>query len=154
MARPLRIEYPGAFYHVINRGQSRRDIFLEDKGRQTFLDLLAEIARLWKIEIHAYCLMSNHYHLLESTPAAGLSRAMRHLGGIYTQNSTGCITAMGRCFGAATSDPDGGALHPSQSIGRRHGNRPGPLPLEQPLGVSQQETVPDLASKQGRAVAL
>ena len=85
MARPLRIEYPGAFYHVINRGQSRRDIFLEDKGRQTFLDLIAEIARLWKIEIHAYCLMSNHYHLLVSTPAAGLSRVMRHLDGIYTQ---------------------------------------------------------------------
>jgi hypothetical protein len=59
MARPLRIDYPGAFYHVINRGQSRRDIFLEDKGRQTFLDLLAEIARLWKIEIHAYCLMGS-----------------------------------------------------------------------------------------------
>ena len=71
MARPLRIEYRGAFYHVINRGQSRRDIFLEDKGRQTFLDLLAEIARLWKIEVHAYCLMSNYYHLLVSTPAAG-----------------------------------------------------------------------------------
>ena len=85
MARPLRIEYPGAFYHVINRGQSRRDIFLEDKGRQSFLDLLAEITRLWKVEIYAYCLMSNHYHLLVSTPAAGLSRAMRHLDGIYTQ---------------------------------------------------------------------
>jgi REP element-mobilizing transposase RayT len=85
MARPLRIEYPRAFYHLINRGQSRRDIFLEDKGRQTFLDLLAEITGLWKIEIHAYCLMSNHYHLLVSTPAAGLSRAMRHLDGIYTQ---------------------------------------------------------------------
>ena len=69
MVRPLRIEYPGAFHHVVNRGQSRRDIFLEDKGRQTFLDLLAEIARLWKIEIHAYCFMSTHYHLVVATPA-------------------------------------------------------------------------------------
>lgn len=85
MARPLRIEYPGAFYYVINRGQSRRDIFLEDKGRQSFLDLLGEITRLWKVEIYAYCLMSNHYHLLLSTPAAGLARAMRHLDGVYTQ---------------------------------------------------------------------
>ena len=85
MARPLRIEYPGAFYHVIHRGQSRRDIFLEDKGRQSFLDLFAEIARLWKIEIYAYCLMSNHYHLLVSTPEAGLARMMCHLDGIYTQ---------------------------------------------------------------------
>ena len=47
MARSLRIEYPGAFYHVMNRGQSRRNIFMEDKGRQSFLDLLAEIVRLW-----------------------------------------------------------------------------------------------------------
>lgn len=85
MARPLRIEYPGAYYHVMNRGLSRRDIFLEDKGRESFLDLLSDITRLWKIEIYAYCLMNNHYHLLLSTPALGLSRAMRHLDGIYTQ---------------------------------------------------------------------
>ena len=85
MARPLRIEYPGAYYHVMNRGQSRRNIFMEDKGRQSFLDLLGDIARLWKVKIYAYCLMDNHYHLLLSTPAGGLSRAMRHLDGIYTQ---------------------------------------------------------------------
>ena len=85
MARPLRIEYPGAYYHVMNRGQSRRNIFIEDKGRQSFLDLLGDIARLWKVKIYAYCLMDNHYHLLLSTPAGGLSRSMRHLDGIYTQ---------------------------------------------------------------------
>ncbi len=61
MARPLRIEYPGAYHHVMNRGLSRRDIFLEDKGREQFLDLLSDISRLWKIEIYAYCLMPNHY---------------------------------------------------------------------------------------------
>ena len=85
MARPLRIAYPGAYYHVMNRGLSRRDVFLEDKGRERFLDLLSEIARLWKIEIYAYCLMNNHYHLLLQTPKGNLSRAMRHLDGIYTQ---------------------------------------------------------------------
>ena len=85
MARPLRIEYPGAFYHVMNRGQSRRNIFLEDKGRLSFLDLLGDIARLWKVEIYAYCMMDNHYHLLLTTPTVGLARAMRHLDGIYTQ---------------------------------------------------------------------
>jgi len=85
MARPLRIGYPGAYYHVMNRGLSRRDIFLDDKGREWFLDLLADISRLWKIEIYAYCLMDNHYHLLFKTPQGGLSRAMRHLDGIYTQ---------------------------------------------------------------------
>ena len=85
MARPLRIEYPRAYYHVMNRGLSRRDIFLEDQGRKSFLDLLSEISRLWKVEIFAYCLMDNHYHLLLQTPKGGLSRAMRHLDGIYTQ---------------------------------------------------------------------
>ena len=85
MARPLRIEYPGAYYHVMNRGLSRRDIFLEDEGRESFLDLLFDISRLWKVEIFAYCLMGNHYHLLLQTPKGGLSRAMRHLDGIYTQ---------------------------------------------------------------------
>ena len=58
---------------------------MEDKGRQSFLDPLADIARLWKVEIYAYCLMDNHYHLLLSTPTGGLSPAMRHLDGIYTQ---------------------------------------------------------------------
>ncbi|MBI2089114.1 MAG: transposase [Deltaproteobacteria bacterium] len=85
MARPLRIEYPGAYYHIMNRGLSRRNIFLEDKGRGQFLDLLSDISRLWKIEIFAYCLMDNHYHLLLQTPKGGLARAMRHLDGIYTQ---------------------------------------------------------------------
>ncbi len=85
MARPLRIEYPGAYYHIMNRGLSRRNIFLGDKDREQFLDLLSDISRLWKIEIYAYCLMDNHYHLLVQTPKGGLSRAMRHLDGIYTQ---------------------------------------------------------------------
>jgi len=73
MARPLRIEYPGAFYHVMNRGQFRRNIFMEDKGRQSFLDLLADIAWLWKVKVYAYCLMDNHYHLLVSTPTGAYS---------------------------------------------------------------------------------
>ena len=58
MARPLRIEYPGAYYHVMNRGLSHQNIFLENKGRESFLDLLSDITRLWKVEIYAYCLMN------------------------------------------------------------------------------------------------
>ncbi len=85
MARPLRIEYPGAYYHVMNRGLSRRNIFLEDKDRERFLELLGETSRQWKVEIFAYCLLDNHYHILLQTPGAGLARAMRHLDGIYTQ---------------------------------------------------------------------
>jgi REP element-mobilizing transposase RayT len=69
----------------MNRAISRRDLFVEDKDRERFLALLGEISRHWKVEIFAYCLMDNHYHLLLQTPNAGLSRAMRHLDGIYTQ---------------------------------------------------------------------
>lgn len=85
MARPLRIEYPGAYYHVMNRGLSRREVFLNNQDRERFLDLLGETVRLWRVEIYAYCLMGNHYHLLVQTLHAGLSRAMRHLDGLYTQ---------------------------------------------------------------------
>ncbi len=85
MARPLRIEYPGAYYHVMNRGLNRQRVFANDKDRHNFLDLLGEIHRLWKVEIYAYCLMGNHYHLLLQTPVGHLSRNMRHLDGIYTQ---------------------------------------------------------------------
>jgi REP element-mobilizing transposase RayT len=94
----LRIEYPGAFYHIMNRGQSGRKIFLEDQGRQSFLDLLTDIVRLWKVEIFAYCLMDNHYHLLLSTPAGVLSRPMRHLDGIYTQRFNRLHHRDGRLF--------------------------------------------------------
>jgi len=85
MARPLRLKYPGAWYHVMNRGLARQLIFHTDAHRQLFLDLLFEIHNRYQVEIHAYCLMGNHYHLFIRTPLANLSRAMRHLNGVYTQ---------------------------------------------------------------------
>jgi len=85
MSRPLRIEYEGAWYHVMNRGCNRCKIFLSHKHYQTFLDLFVEITTLFAVEIHAYCLMNNHYHLLLRTPRSNLSRIMRHLDGVYTQ---------------------------------------------------------------------
>lgn len=85
MSRPLRIQYPGAWYHVMNRGASYRNIFLSDKQRVTFLSLLEEITINYDIEIHAYCLMGNHYHLLVHTPRGNLSEAMRHLNSKYTR---------------------------------------------------------------------
>src|SRR3989339_976757 len=84
MARPLRIEYEGAWYHVINRGQTRRNIVRTDEDRKLFLKLLGDTQQTYGIEIHAFSLMDNHYHLLVHTPKAGLSRAMRHLNGVYT----------------------------------------------------------------------
>jgi putative transposase len=85
MARPLRIEYEGAFYHVMNRGSARQDIYRTTEHRFIFLELLKEISDKYFIETHAYCLMSNHYHLLIRTPFANLGRAMRHLNGVYTR---------------------------------------------------------------------
>ena len=84
MARPLRIEYPDAWYHVMNRGRRAEHIFLEERDCKAFLDLLKEAVELWNVRIAAYCLMVNHYHLLVQTPNGNLSRAMRHINGVYT----------------------------------------------------------------------
>lgn len=85
MARPLRIEYEGAFYHVMNRGSNRQNIFLKKLHWEIFLDLLEDISIKFFVEIHAFCLMNNHYHLLVRTPIANLGKAMRHLDGLYTR---------------------------------------------------------------------
>ncbi|MEE9537514.1 MAG: transposase [Desulfobacterales bacterium] len=85
MTRPLRIEYPGAWYHVMNRGRRNETIFSGQKDYHRFIDLLIESCELWNIRIGAYCLMPNHYHLLIQTPNANLSRCMRHINAVYTQ---------------------------------------------------------------------
>jgi putative transposase len=85
MSRPLRIQYPGAWYHVMNRGLNHRRIFHNVIQRHMFLKLLDDIHNRYHIQTHAYCLMDNHYHLLLHTPEGNLSRAMRHLDGLYTQ---------------------------------------------------------------------
>lgn len=85
MARPLRIEYPGALYHITSRGNDKNLIFLDDKDRDVFLDLLHSINTRYHFILHAYCLMDNHYHLLIETPEGNLSYGMRQLNGVYTQ---------------------------------------------------------------------
>ena len=84
MSRPLRISKPGLWHHVMNRGLGRRHVFT-DLDYEVFLALLAECRDRWGIETHAFCLMSNHFHLLLKDPQGHLSRAMRHLTGVYTQ---------------------------------------------------------------------
>lgn len=76
MARPLRIEYPGAFYLVMARGNERKDIFLDGSDREKFLSYLETGFLRYKAAIHVYCLMSNHYHLLIETPKGNLSQIM------------------------------------------------------------------------------
>jgi putative transposase len=85
MARPLRIEYPGALYHVTSRGNARQLIFQKDSDREVFLDILGQAVERFQWLCHAYCLMDNHYHLVIETPEGNLSRGMRHLNGVYTQ---------------------------------------------------------------------
>lgn len=85
MPRPLRIEYEGAWYHVMNRGANFQPIYLTDYHRKLFKLCLKEVTEKIDIEVHAYCLMDNHYHLLIRTPYANLSKAMRYLDGVYTQ---------------------------------------------------------------------
>lgn len=84
MTRPLRIEYPGAYYHVTSRGNERKDIFRSNRDREKFLYYLETASKRYKAAIHAYCLMSNHYHLLLETPLGNLSQIMRHVNGAYT----------------------------------------------------------------------
>jgi putative transposase len=85
MARPLRIEFPGALYHVTSRGNARAKVFTDESDYRMFLDILGFVVKRFNWLCHAYCLMGNHYHLLVETPDANLSRGMRQLNGIYTQ---------------------------------------------------------------------
>ena len=85
MARPLRIEFASALYHVTSRGDRQEDIYLNDTDREAFLDVLSEVCNRFNWVVHAYCLMTNHYHLLIETPDANLSQGMRQLNGVYTQ---------------------------------------------------------------------
>jgi REP element-mobilizing transposase RayT len=86
MTRPLRLEFEGALYHITSRGDRRENIYETDADRQGFLSLLARICEKYNWTCHAYCLMSNHYHLLVETPEANLSKGMRQLNGVYTQD--------------------------------------------------------------------
>ncbi len=95
MARPLRIEFPGALYHVISRGNGRADIYLEQSDRHTFLDIVGEACSRMQWVCYAYCLMTNHYHLVVETPSGNLAKGMRHLNGVYTQRFNRCHGRVG-----------------------------------------------------------
>lgn len=85
MARPLRIEFAGAIYHITSRGNAREDIYQGDTDRDSFLELLNNTNKRHGWICHAYCLMSNHYHLLIETSRPTLSKGMKYLNGSYTQ---------------------------------------------------------------------
>jgi putative transposase len=85
MSRPLRIEFPGALYHVTSRGDRREDIFVDDNDRARLLAVVAQGLARFEGQMLAYCLMGNHYHFVMLTRQGNLSALMRHINGVYTQ---------------------------------------------------------------------
>ena len=85
MARPLRIEFPGALYHVTSRSDEQAAIYLDDDDRVRFLSILEVVCKHFNWSLHAFCLMSKHYHVSVETLQGNLSPGMRQLNGVYTQ---------------------------------------------------------------------
>lgn len=84
MARPLRLELAGGLYHVTSRGDGGENIYLDDTDREAWLDVFAQVCARFNWVCHAWCQMSNHYHLVIETPEANLAEGMRQLNGVYT----------------------------------------------------------------------
>jgi len=99
MARPLRIQYAGARYHLMSRGDRREPIFSDDKDRQQFLATLGQTCRKTGWQLHAYCLMSNHFHLVVETPQPNLVEGMKWFLGTYTQRFNRRHQHWGHLFG-------------------------------------------------------
>jgi putative transposase len=98
MARPLRIEFAGALYHVTARGNARQHIYVDDGDRECFLELLAWACGRYQWLCHAYCLMSNHYDLLIEMQTASLSKGMKFINGSYTQDFNRLHKRVGHVF--------------------------------------------------------
>ncbi|HYW77202.1 MAG TPA: transposase [Gammaproteobacteria bacterium] len=98
MARPLRIELGGGLYHVTARGDRREAIFFDDDDRIAWLTLLGEVCERFNWRCHAFCQMTNHYHLVIETPDGNLSRGMRQLNGVYTQHINRRYRRVGHLF--------------------------------------------------------
>jgi len=99
MSRPLRIEYRGAWYHIMNRGRRGEPVFANRGDYRQFVELLKETTEVWNLRTAAYCLMPNHYHLLVQTPDGNISRCMRHIDGVYTQRFNQRHGCDGQLFG-------------------------------------------------------
>lgn len=98
MARPLRIELAGALYHVTSRGDRREDIYFTDADRKAWLDVLDSVCERFNWTCHAYCQMTNHYHIVIETPEGNLAKGMRQLNGVYTQHVNRTHARVGHVF--------------------------------------------------------
>ncbi len=137
MARPLRIVFEDAFYHVMNRGRMKQRIFHSPGYYEAFLSGLDEAHMRFGMEIHAYCLMGNHYHLLMKTPQGNLSRIMQHIDGLYTQrhnrlNKTDGSIFKGR-YKAIVIDASQYLLQVSRYIHRN------PVEMKKPMVVALED---------------
>jgi REP element-mobilizing transposase RayT len=139
MARQLRITYEGAVYHITARGNEQRPIVRDDRDRAEWRRTLAQMVEHYRVVCHAWVLMDNHYHLLLETPTPNLSRAVRHLNGVYTQRFNGPSAGGASVSGPIQSHPGGtrgvsaGAVSVSgpQSSARKHRGASAGLGLEQ-----------------------
>ncbi len=145
MARPLRLEFAGAVYHLTSRGNARQKIFFNDVDRELFLETLAHVVSRYSWICHAYCLMANHFHLLVETPKANLSIGMRQLNGIFTQSFNRRHRRVGHLFqGRFKSDLGREGviplralpLHSAQSSADEKPDEDGSLEMEQLPGHS------------------
>jgi putative transposase len=98
MSRPLRLEFAGGLYHVTSRGDRRENIYVDDSDRQKWLELLGQVCSRYNWRCHAYCLMSNHYHIVVETAEGNLSKGMRQLNGVYTQYFNHAHQRVGHVF--------------------------------------------------------
>lgn len=98
MARPLRIELSGGLYHVTSRGDRREAIYLSDDDRAAWLSVFGKVCRRFNWICHAWCQMTNHYHVVVETPEGNLSRGMRQLNGVYTQYVNRAHRRVGHVF--------------------------------------------------------
>jgi putative transposase len=117
MARPLRLEFSGAIYHLTSRGNARQKVFFSDADRELFLGTLAGVVSRYGWICHAYCLMANHYHLLIERPKANFSIGMRQLNGIYTQSFNRRHNRVGHLFqGSFQSNSGGKGISPPGAL--------------------------------------
>ena len=98
MSRPLRLELAGGLYHVTSRGDGREDIYLSDTDRLAWLEVFGQVCKRFNWVCHAWCQMTNHYHILIETPEANLSQGMRQLNGVYTQRFNRANARVGHVF--------------------------------------------------------
>jgi len=95
MTRPLRIEFPGALYHVTSRGDRRKAIFVDDVDREFWINVVDLVCKRFNFVVHAYCQMGNHYHLMVETIDGNLAQGMRHLNSLYSQEFNRCHGLVG-----------------------------------------------------------